>query len=82
MPEPVNRNSLALALRHDLRTVAFPAISTGVYGYPLRRAARIAVREVQQFLRAHPAVEQVMFCCFSDEAREAYETELATAGGS
>ena len=74
------RNSLDLAARHGLGTIAFPAISTGVYAFPLARATRIAVREVQQFCRARPEFRQVTFCCFSDEARAAYEAELAAAG--
>ena len=74
------RNSLALAVQHGLKAVAFPAISTGVYGFPLRRATRIAVREVQAFCRAHPELRQVTFCCFSDDARDTYEKELAAAG--
>jgi O-acetyl-ADP-ribose deacetylase (regulator of RNase III) len=74
------RNSLALAVKHGVRTVAFPAISTGAYAFPLARATRIAVREVQQFCRAHPEIEQVTFCCFSADALEVYEKELAAAG--
>src|SRR5688500_6841939 len=74
------RNSLALAAKHGLRTIAFPAISTGVYAFPLDRATRIAVREVLAFLKAHPSIEQVTFCCFGDAARKAYERELAAQG--
>jgi O-acetyl-ADP-ribose deacetylase (regulator of RNase III) len=74
------RNSLALALWHGVRTIAFPAISTGVYRFPLGRATRIAVREVQRFCRDHPGIERVTFCCFSDDALDAYEQELAAAG--
>jgi O-acetyl-ADP-ribose deacetylase (regulator of RNase III) len=70
------RNSLALALQHGLKTVAFPAISTGVYGFPLDRATNIAVREVKQFTADHPEIAQVTFCCFSSEAAELYEREL------
>ena len=70
------RNSLALAARNGVKTIAFPAISTGVYGFPLDRATRIAVREVQQFLADHPEIEQVTFCCFSRDAAELYEREL------
>ena len=74
------RNSLALALQHGIETVAFPAISTGVYGFPLGRATRIAVREVHQFCRAHAELRQVTFRCFSDDAGDAYESELAALG--
>jgi len=74
------RNSLTLALKHGVETIAFPAISTGVYAFPLARAARVAVREVRAFCRAHSEIRQVTFCCFSDEARHAYEKELAAVG--
>jgi O-acetyl-ADP-ribose deacetylase (regulator of RNase III) len=70
------RNSLALGARHGVKSIAFPAISTGAYGFPLDRATQIAVREVKQFLAAHPEVEQVTFCCFSVEAAELYEQQL------
>jgi O-acetyl-ADP-ribose deacetylase (regulator of RNase III) len=63
------RESLKLA--SDLRSVAFPAISTGVYGFPIERATQIAVREVKRFLAAgRHSLEKVVFCCFSaaDEA--------------
>jgi O-acetyl-ADP-ribose deacetylase (regulator of RNase III) len=74
------RNSLTLAAQHGLKTIAFPAISTGVYGFPLERATTIAVREVKQFLASHPDVK-VTFCCFSREAAKLYEQELAAGGG-
>jgi len=70
------RNSLELAVQHGLRTIAFPAISTGAYGYPIERATKVAVREVVAFLNAHPEIELVVFCCFSARDREVYEREL------
>jgi O-acetyl-ADP-ribose deacetylase (regulator of RNase III) len=70
------RNSLALAVEHGLRTIAFPAISTGAYGFPLRRAARIAVREVAAFLRQHPHITSVCFVCFGPDARDVYHQRL------
>jgi O-acetyl-ADP-ribose deacetylase (regulator of RNase III) len=73
------RNSLALATQHGVKTIAFPAISTGVYAFPLERATKIAVREVKQFLDAHPDIEQVTFCCFGSDASELYEREVAKA---
>jgi O-acetyl-ADP-ribose deacetylase (regulator of RNase III) len=67
------RNSLALAARHGLRSIAFPAISTGVYGYPRQQAAGIAVREV----RAHAtALDRVVFCCFDKPTADLYRTLL------
>jgi O-acetyl-ADP-ribose deacetylase (regulator of RNase III) len=73
------RNSLALASQHGCKTVAFPAISTGVYGFPLDRATKIAVREVKRYLDTHPEIQQVTFCCFSPDAAELYEQELTGA---
>ena len=72
------RNSLSLAVQNRIKTIAFPAISTGVYRFPPDRAARIAVREVRSFLRANPSIEKVIFVCFGSYAREAYEQALAT----
>ncbi len=71
------RNSLALAVEHRARTVAFPAISTGVYGFPLERATTIAVREVSAFLRIHHKSPTVTFVCFSAPAQHLYEAEVA-----
>jgi O-acetyl-ADP-ribose deacetylase len=73
------RNSLRLAAEHGLKTIAFPAISTGVYHFPMDRAAAIAVREVRAFLRDNPSIDKVIFVCFGPYAREAYETALRSA---
>ena len=66
------RRSLELARDHGLRTVAFPAISCGVYRFPLDRAARIAVAEVRAFLAENEMPERVMLVCFGDDVRAAY----------
>jgi O-acetyl-ADP-ribose deacetylase (regulator of RNase III) len=68
------RESMALAHKHGLKRVAFPAISTGVYGFPLERAAGIAVREVRAALERYPEIEKVYLVCFSERAREVYES--------
>ena len=65
------RNALALAVDHACRSIAFPCISTGVYGYPIEAAAAIAVREVRSFLASHPDLD-VVFCCFSDRDAAVY----------
>jgi O-acetyl-ADP-ribose deacetylase (regulator of RNase III) len=70
------RESLRLAGAHALRSVAFPAISTGVYGFPLARATRIAVTEVRRALETGSPVERVVFCCFSPEDRDVYAEVL------
>jgi len=68
------RNSLALAAKRNLHTIAFPAISTGAYGFPLKRASRIAVTEVRRFLEQDTSIEEVIFVCFGSEAYEVYRT--------
>jgi O-acetyl-ADP-ribose deacetylase len=70
------RNSLALAEQRGLRTVAFPAISTGVYGYPRGPATEIAVREV----RVHARLERVIFCCFGADMAALYREIIARTG--
>lgn len=71
------RNSLRLAAEQGARTIAFPAISCGVYGYPLGQAARIAVREARAFLAGDERIETVYLTCLGAEAREAYERALS-----
>lgn len=73
------RNSLALASQRGAATVAFPAISTGIYGFPLLRATVIALRETQAYLGGHPEIAQVTFVCFSANTASAYRAELARA---
>ena len=68
------RNSLALAVENGCKSVAFPCISTGVYGYPIEDAAKIAVREAKAFLAAHNI--EIVFCCFSERDAKIYETLL------
>ena len=75
------RNSLALAVEHGVRTIAFPAISCGVFGYPIDQATRIAVGETRRFVRAQPEVEQVLFVCFLDDVARAYSQILSEGGG-
>jgi O-acetyl-ADP-ribose deacetylase (regulator of RNase III) len=70
------RASFALATEHGLGTLAFPAISTGVYGFPRERAAKIAVAETRQALAAAPVIERVIFACFDRETLALYQREL------
>jgi O-acetyl-ADP-ribose deacetylase (regulator of RNase III) len=70
------RTSLALADKNGIRTIAFPAISTGVYSFPLERATKIAVTETRKFLETHPAVERVTFVCFGKSAYDCYQKSV------
>ena len=71
------RNALALAVENDIRTLAFPAISCGVYGYPLERAAAIAVHEAAGFLERDRRIDNVFLVCFGDEVLAAYRAAYA-----
>jgi O-acetyl-ADP-ribose deacetylase (regulator of RNase III) len=71
------RESLELAVENGLKTIAFPAISCGAYGYPLQQAVAIAVRETAAFARAHPTIEMATFACFDQSTLDVYRTELA-----
>ena len=72
------RRSLELAAERGARSIAFPCISTGVYGYPKAAAAEIAVRTVRETLRRLTALETVVFCCFSPGDKEIIEKFLKT----
>ena len=70
------QNCLALAAAQGCRSVAFPSISTGVYRFPLERAAAIAVAAIKEGLEAHPQLEKVMMVCFDNATKAAYEKAL------
>ena len=71
------RSCFALAARHKIRTLAFPAISTGIYGFPLERATRIAVTETIRFLADNAETEEVRFVCFGAETYRVYQAVVA-----
>lgn len=71
------RNSINLAAERGLRTIAFPAISTGVYGFPKVRATQIAVRQVLESLESHAGIAKVTFVAFSDRDYRTYQQVLA-----
>jgi O-acetyl-ADP-ribose deacetylase (regulator of RNase III) len=73
------RNSLQLAVEHGIKSIAFPSISTGAYGFPMERAARIAIREVHAFLGANPKFEKVLLVCFGEDALRVHQEALAEA---
>ena len=66
------RNSLQLAADHNLRTVAFPAISCGVYRFPVPQACKIALQEIRSFLKGNKLPEKVILACFNDEITDCY----------
>jgi len=74
------RRSLAVAAQNGCKTIAFPAISCGVYGYPLDEACAIAVREVRDFLARNNTVEQVLFVAFGKDVLTAYQRALEDKG--
>lgn len=69
-------NSLALAAKHGLQSIAFPCISTGVYRFPADEAAKIAMESVRAFLETPGSIQTVIFCCFSEANRARYERLL------
>ena len=70
------RGSLAIAAKHGMRSIAFPSISTGVYGYPIELAARVAVETVCNLVRKSSKIEEIIFCCFSQNDLDVYESLL------
>lgn len=72
------RESLNLAVQYHLETIAFPAISCGIYGYPIPEAAAISVREVSQFLDTNPSIQKVYLICFESDVFQAYQNAYNT----
>ena len=70
------RRSLEIAINNAIKTIAFPNISTGVYGYPKAEAAEIAIRTVKDFLSINKGIDQVIFCVFDDENHKLYQQLL------
>lgn len=70
------RNSLELARRHQIRSIAFPSISTGAYRFPFELAAKIAIETVAAFLETDDEIRKVVFCCFGEDAAQIYRSIL------
>jgi O-acetyl-ADP-ribose deacetylase (regulator of RNase III) len=75
------RNSLNLALQHDITTIAFPSISTGIYGFPIERASRIALKTVKSFLEDHERIQKVVFVCFGPRDYGVYQQAFSEVFG-
>jgi len=71
------KHSLQLAVQNDIKSIAFPSISTGAYGFPVERAARIAINEVLDFLWDDDTIEKVIFVCFSQNDFDIYKQFLS-----
>ena len=69
-------NSLKLMDEHSLKTIAFPAISTGIFGYPIERCARIMISSVKEYVSATTSIEEVIFCLYTDSDFKIFEKEL------
>lgn len=67
------KNSLDLVTKHQLKSVAFPSISTGVYGYPIKLASSIALSEISSYLKEHEAIEKIVIVCFGKRAYQTYQ---------
>jgi O-acetyl-ADP-ribose deacetylase (regulator of RNase III) len=74
----VHRHALQIASQHGITSIAFPAISTGVYGYPMEEAAPVALRTVIDYLRQHPEINLVRFVLFGQRAYQIYKSTLET----
>ena len=72
------RRCMAIAAEHGIRSIAFPGISAGVYGYPVEQAARIAVKSVRETMAHAPGISEVIFCCFSRDDLGVYNAVLAS----
>jgi O-acetyl-ADP-ribose deacetylase (regulator of RNase III) len=70
------KNSLRLAAENNIKTIAFPSVSTGVYRFPVERASKIAVKEIKDFLEKDSPIEKVIFVCFDDRTYEIYNEIL------
>jgi O-acetyl-ADP-ribose deacetylase (regulator of RNase III) len=75
------RSCLRLAEQHALKTIAFPSISTGIYGFPMERAARIAVTEIKSFLERNDSLEKAILVCFGEQALHCHEAAMKDVFG-
>lgn len=71
-------NSLKLAVENKIKSIAFPAISTGVYGFPLERAAQIAIKTVKKFIQSDKSIQKIIFVCFDDRTYQTYKINFVS----
>ncbi len=71
-------NSLKLAVENKIKSIAFPAISTGVYGFPLERAAQIAIKTVNKFIQSDKSIQKIIFVCFDDRTYQTYKINFVS----
>ena len=71
-------NSLKLAVQNKIKSIAFPAISTGVYGFPLERAAQIAIKTVKKFIQSDKSIQKIIFVCFDDRTYQTYKINFVS----
>jgi len=71
-------NSLKLAVENKIKTIAFPAISTGVYGFPLERAAQIEIKTVKKFIQSDKSIQKIIFVCFDNGTYQTYKINITT----
>ena len=76
------RNSLKIAVENNIKSIAFPAISTGIYRFPLEKAVKIAVKEVKNFLEKDNSIEKVVFVCFDEFTYAKYDKEFRSPNKS
>jgi O-acetyl-ADP-ribose deacetylase (regulator of RNase III) len=74
------RRSLEIAAANGIASLAFPSISTGIYGYPIEEAAKVAIASARESLAESPAIREVIFCCFSPDDLVVYERQLSEHG--
>ncbi len=71
------RNSLGLAVKHHIKTIAFPSISTGVYRYPIEKASKVGLKTIHDFLQQHGSIEKAVIVCFSQNDYDVYRENLS-----
>jgi O-acetyl-ADP-ribose deacetylase (regulator of RNase III) len=76
------RRSLEVAEALGINSIAFPAISTGAYGYPLEKAARVAIENIKEYAQNTSSIDQVFLCCFSEKALEIYQKLIGTVSST